>query len=121
VDAVADACPGWVDSRSATITRACGKGDGNGCEDAGGNDDSKLVDAIKTALPLDMEALAPEMMELLMSQLIADPGCPTCTEILPLIDLGRAGDTTNHSEKYVCIVSLFPFLHSLALGPHRHG
>ena len=42
---------------------------------------------IEAAMPLDMED--PAMQQLMMMQLLADDGNPSCTEILPHLDLGR--------------------------------
>jgi hypothetical protein len=54
---------------------------------------------IENTPPLDIQAA--EVMELLLTQLIADPGNPTATPILPHLDLGRAGDTIDPSYALV--------------------
>ena len=46
-----------------------------------------MRDTINGTPAVDLEA--PGMMELLMQQLLVDDGNPTCTQILPGLDLGR--------------------------------
>jgi hypothetical protein len=82
------------DSRTALLAVPVAATDGSGDDS-----DSTLLAEIEAARPLNLEALAPAMVEVLMSQRIAGPHNPTCTEILPGLDVGRAGDTTNDTKK----------------------
>jgi hypothetical protein len=82
------------DSRTALLTVPVAATDGSGDDS-----DSRLMAEIEAARPLKLEALAPAKWELLMSQCVAGPHDPTCTEILPGLDVGRAGDITNDTKK----------------------
>ena len=61
-----------------------------------------MRDTINDTPPVDLEA--PGMMELLMQQLLADDGNPTCTQILPRLDLGRGA----HCLSGLLLPSLLP-------------
>lgn len=56
--------------------------------------------ALMESLP-EVNIETPAMVQLMTSQLIAEPGNPTKTEILPSLDMGRSGDTANHGYALV--------------------